>query len=154
MRGAPLLTDAQWALIEPHLPPLPRSPWGGRPWADDRKVLEGLLWMLRSGARWQDLPSEFPSPTTCWRRLKMWEQDGTWTRLWRVFLSTLDAQGKLDWSETFLDASFAPAKKGATRSARPARGRGRSGWFSSTAMDFLWQTTWTPHLRRRFPSPK
>ena len=63
-----LLTDAQWEKIRPLLPKRPWRPRGGRPAANDRKVLEGILWILRSGARWQDLPEEFPSPSTCWRR--------------------------------------------------------------------------------------
>ena len=63
-----LLTDAQWEKIGPLLPKRPKRPRGGRPPANDRKVLEGILWILRSGARWQDLPDEFPSPATCWRR--------------------------------------------------------------------------------------
>src|SRR3989454_11023146 len=71
-----LLTDAQWEKVRPLLP-RPRSRRrGGRPRASDRKVLEGLLWILRSGARWQDLPEEFPSPATCWRRLRDWEEQG------------------------------------------------------------------------------
>lgn len=55
-RSKPLLTDKQWKLIEPLLPVLPRSKKGGRPWAPNRAVLEGILWVLRTGARWQDLP--------------------------------------------------------------------------------------------------
>ena len=68
-----LLTDAQWEKIAPLLPKVRKSRQGGRPRAKDRKVLEGILWILRSGARWQDLPEEFPSPSTCWRRLRDWE---------------------------------------------------------------------------------
>ena len=56
-----LLTDAQWEKIAPLLPNDRRRPRGGRPpWTDNRRVLEGILWILRSGARWQDLPEEFP----------------------------------------------------------------------------------------------
>jgi transposase len=71
-----LLTDAQWQKIEPLLPRPPKHPGGGRPPAANRRVLEGILWILRSGARWRDLPSEFPSPSTCWRRLRRWEEQG------------------------------------------------------------------------------
>ena len=71
-----LLTDAQWDKVRPLLP-RPRSRQrGGRPRASDRKVLEGILWILRSGARLQDLPEEFPSHVTCWRRLPDWEEQG------------------------------------------------------------------------------
>ena len=57
-----LLTDPQWEKIRPLLPKAPRHRHGGRPRAPDRQVLEGILWILRSGARWQDLPEEFPHP--------------------------------------------------------------------------------------------
>ncbi len=73
-RGLVRLTDAQWAKVEPLLPKFKRSAKGGRKPVDNRRVFEGILWVLRSGARWKDLPSEYPSPTTCWRRLRDWEE--------------------------------------------------------------------------------
>src|SRR5205823_6351461 len=76
-------------------------------------VLEGILWILRSGASWQDLPDEFPSPAKCWRRLRDWEEQGVWLTIWRSFLAELNQREQLNWSEAFLDGSFAPAKKGA-----------------------------------------
>jgi len=83
-------------------------------------VLEGILWILRSGARWCDLPDEFPSPSTCWRRLRDWEEQGIWLTIWRAFLAELNQREQLDWSESFLDGSFAPAKKGARKSEKPS----------------------------------
>src|SRR5579875_1446676 len=118
-----LLTDAQWEKIRPLLPQRPPRPRGGRPPAPDRKVLEGIWWMLRSGARWQDLPEEFPSPATCWRRLRDWEEQGVWLTIWRAFLAELNEKQPLKWSEAFLDGSFAPAKKGAPQWARPSGAR-------------------------------
>lgn len=143
------LTEAQWAKIEPLLPKPKRSPKGGRKPIENRPVLEGILWMLRTGARWKDLPEEFPSPSTCWRRLREWEEEGVWLRVWRAFLAELDQKGQLDWSETFADGSFAPAKKGAPGSVRPNAARARSGWWWSTAKVFLWETTWTRPVRRK-----
>lgn len=141
----PLLTDAQWRNIQPLLPKpkVPRkSKRRGRPPKDNRLVLEGILWVLKTGARWRDLPTDFGvSPSVCWKRLRLWEEQGVWRRLWRAFLSELDRRGKLDWSETFLDGSFAPAKKGATVSARPSVARARSGWWWSTARVFLWEAS-------------
>ena len=67
--------------IQPLLPRLPRSRRGGRPWIGNRAVIDGILWVLKTGARWCDLPSEYPSPATCWRRLKRWDEDGTWERI-------------------------------------------------------------------------
>jgi transposase len=98
----PLLTEEQWAKIEPLLPPAKPGRKGGRPRCDDRRVLEGILWILRTGARWQDLPDEYPSPSTCWRRLAKWEEAGLWLEIWRAFLSELDEQGNLDWRESFV----------------------------------------------------
>jgi len=144
-----LLTDAQWTKIEPLLPKPRRSRKGGRKPIAHRRVLEGILWVLRTGARWKDLPAEFPSPSTCWRRLRDWEEQDVWLAVWRAFLAELDQKGQLDWSEAFADGSFAPAKKGAPASARPNAARARSGWWWSTAKVFLWETTWTRPVRRK-----
>jgi transposase len=139
MRKA-FLSDEQWAKIEPLLPKV-RS--RGRPWAEKRRVLEGILWVLKTGARWRDLPKEYPSASTCWRRLRQWEEQDVWLKIWRQFLSELDQQGRLDWSESFLDGSFAPAKKGATASEKPSAAKARSGWWWSTAKVFLWEANWS-----------
>src|SRR5277367_5553919 len=140
------LSDKQWAKLEPLLPKV-RS--RGRPWADNRRVLEGILWVLKTGARWRDLPREYPSASTCWRRLRQWEEKEVWLKVWRQFLSELDQGGKLDWSDSFLDGSFAPAKKGATASAKPSAARARSGWWWSTAKVFLWEANWSRPVRAK-----
>jgi putative transposase len=75
------------------LPRLPKSKRGGRPWADSRRMLEGILWIALSGATWQDLPAEYPSPATCWWRLHNWEQRGVWLTIWRTFLGELNRKG-------------------------------------------------------------
>src|ERR1700690_4282273 len=147
-----VLTDAQWEKIRPLLPKRAPRPRGGRPPAPERKVLEGILWILRSGARWQDLPEEFPSPSTCWRRLRDWEEQEVWLKIWRSFLGELNERQQINWSETFLDGSFAPAKKGAPGWVRPSGARERSGWWWSTARVFLWETTFTLRPRRRYGS--
>ncbi|WP_353056824.1 transposase [Microbulbifer sp. MLAF003] len=51
---------------------------------------------MRSGARWKDLPSHYPSPSTCWRRLQFWEEQGAWLQAWRRFLELLDQQSLLN----------------------------------------------------------
>ncbi len=80
------LTDEQWAKIEPLLPRLAVSKRGGRPWADSRKVFEGILWILRTGAPWEDMPKKYASGSTCWRRLRDWEEQDVWLDIWRAFL--------------------------------------------------------------------
>jgi len=153
-RRRKFLTEEQWEKIEPLLPELPRNQRGGRPWIENRRVLEGILWILRTGAPWADLPSEYPSPSTCWRRLRMWEEEGVWLKIWRAFLKQLDERQQLKWGESFMDGSFAPAKKGALQSGKPSGARARSGWWWSTARVFLWETSFRLRPRRRSRSSK
>jgi transposase len=116
------LTDEQWLRLEPLLPPSRQG--RGRPRADDRKTLNGILnVLLRTGYRWQNVPREYVSPSTCWRRLRAWEWDGTWEKIWRVLLALLDDRDNLEWACALLDGSFVPGKKGELRSARPSVAR-------------------------------
>lgn len=107
------LTDEQWKLISNLFPTPAPSPKGGRPPAPTRDCVEGILWILRTGARWKDLPKCFPSATTCWRRLKQWTEAGIWVKAWARLLRKLDRQGRIDWNESMADGTFSSAKKGA-----------------------------------------
>jgi transposase len=114
------LTDAQWAKIEPLLPPAPpRRLNRGRPRADARKVLNTILWVMRTGASWDDLPKEerFVAFQTAHRYLQAWVADGTFRRLVEAMASEAD----LNLSECFIDGTFIPAKGGAMKSAMGAR---------------------------------
>ena len=148
-RYAQYLTDEQWEKIEPLLPKAEVSRLGGRPRADDRLVLEGIMWMLRTGARWKDLPERYPHPSTCWRRLKSLEEQGVWLDIWRTFLRQLDEQGLLDWEKAFVDGSFAPAKKGASESVKPKGAKARSGWWWSVVKVFHLEATSILPRRRK-----
>ncbi len=106
------VTDEQWKMIKPLLPPRGRM---GGPRVDDRQVVEGILYVLRTGCRWQDMPREYGAYVTAWRRLRRWEDEGVWERIWQALLGTLDEVGKIEWARAFLDGSFVPAKKGAKR---------------------------------------
>ena len=141
-----LLSEEQWQRIVPLLPKL-RSK--GRRWSDNREVFEGILWVLKTGARWRDLPPKYPSASTCWRRLRLWEERGVWLKIWRAFLRELDQRGRLDWSESFLDGSFAPAKKGALASAKPSAARARSLWYWLMARVLRLDFTWRRHPRQK-----
>lgn len=143
----PALKDEQWAKIAPLLPTPKPSARGGRPPVPNRPCFEGLLWVLRSGARWQDLPREYPSYSTCRRRLLEWEEEGVWLQAWRLLLGELDQQQRLDWEECFADGSFASAKKGGAVSEKPSVARVQSGWWWSMAKEFLWQPTSTRRRR-------
>src|SRR5215472_5263412 len=115
------LTDLQWAFIRPLLPPPART---GRPRAPDRQTIEGILYVLITGCRWQDLPREYGAPTTVWQRLRRWGEEGVWERIWRAALAALVERGELDWSIAFLDGSFAPAKKGGDQVGLTKKGKG------------------------------
>ena len=125
-----------------------------RPWASHRAVINGILWVLKTGARWRDLPAEYPSPSTCWRRLKRWDEDGTWLRIWRAIIAELDARGRLQWETAFIDGTFAPAKKGAPTSARPSAGKAQSAWYWSSVRVFLWESPSPRPRRPKSRSPK
>ena len=106
------LTDEQWSLIEHLFPWTPPTSVGGRPKVPPRDCLEGILWVLRTGCRWKDLPDVFPSYTTCWRRFREWTESGVFREAWRLLLRRLDRAGDLKWDEGFADGTFSPAKKG------------------------------------------
>src|SRR5260370_8935540 len=114
------LTEAKWQVLKPLLTPKRRPDGRGRPWRDARAVLNGILWVLRTGAPWHDLPDRYPPYQTCHRRFQQWQRDGTLTHLLHALAEDLRARGKLDLSETFIDASFSSAKKGPLLSAQLA----------------------------------
>ena len=142
------LRDAQWTILEPLIPkPHVRPDGRGRPWRHAREVLNGVLWVLRTGAPWQDLPSRYPSPATCHRRFQDWVRHGVLEKILRALAADLLDRGKLDLSECFVDATFVGAKKGGFVWARRSAERARSSWQLSTAMVFLSPSTW-PVLRQ------
>jgi len=141
------LQDEQWALVEPLLPKSPRRVDGrGRPRCEDRAVLNGILWILRSGARWKDLPARFPSYQTCHRRFQRWVRDGTLVRVLQALAEDLQERGGLDLSECFIDGTFIGAKKGGVPWARPSGAKVRSSWQWQTALVF--HSPCAPRVRR------
>jgi transposase len=126
------LTDEQWNLISDLFAETPIGPKGGRPVAASRGCVEGILWILRSGARWKDLPKHFPSATTCWRPHRQWTKSGIWQVAWKRWVLLLDRKGEVDHEESFADGTFASAKKGVKRLARPSEAREPRSWFLPT----------------------
>ena len=119
------LTDEQWHRIQCHIPRKPLAPKGGRPWANDRKCLEGILWVMSTGAQWAELPNRYPGYATCWRRLRDWEDAGVFVKMWHAFLAMLNASDRIDWHEAFADGTFASAKKGGLKSAKRKKVKAR-----------------------------
>lgn len=136
--GPWIVSDGLWARIEPLLPRRERRfRYPGRKRVDDRRALQGILFVLHTGIAWGHLPAElgFGSGVTCWRRLEEWSQAGVWERLHALLLRELRAAGEIDWERAVVDSSHVQAKKGAPRRARArstAAGRARNTISSST----------------------
>lgn len=120
----PYLNDEQWLLIADLFPEPPRTRVGGRPRVKPRKCLEGVLWVLRTGARWKDLPRQYPSPSTCWRRFKKWTESGVFLKIWKKLLQQLDDFRDINWEEAIADGTFSPAKKGGDEVGNTKKGKG------------------------------
>ena len=124
MRAKPWeVPDGLWQRIESLLPQRPRRfRYPGRKPLDDRRVLQGILFVLHTGIAWRHLPLElgFGGGSTCYRRMVEWQQAGVWERLHAFLLSELRAAGGIEWSRAVADSSHVQAKKGA-----PRRGRAR-----------------------------
>jgi transposase len=132
------LTDERWTIIEAILPvDRVRADGRGRPWSDRRKALEGALWILRTGAPWQDLPPRYGPYQTVHRRFQNWVRDGTVEQVLLALAEHLREAGGLDLKECFVDGTFVPAKKGGAWSERPNAVRAPRSWASQTAMVFL-----------------
>lgn len=132
------LTDEQWAVIGPHLPKvIEREDGRGRPREhDDRSVMNGILWILRTGAGWADIPKCFPSGSTCYRRFSLWVKEGTMRKILEALAQDLEDRGGIDLSECFIDGTFVVAKKGAPKWERPSGAKARSSWSLRTLLVF------------------
>lgn len=115
------LTNKEWSILGSLLPePAPT----GRPRADDRRTLNGILYVLSTGCRWADLPPErYGSGKTCWRRFKEWREQGRWNAIAGTLLLELNRRRQINWNNAYLDTSVRQNKKGvlvklATRATR------------------------------------
>lgn len=133
------LSEKQWERLEPLLPKQKkrRKDGKGRPSADIRNVLQGILWILKTGARWKDLPERFPPYQTCHRYFQTWVKIGVFERILRELIADLRERGKIDLAETFIDATFVEAKKGVKKSGKPSLVRVPKSWQSSIITLFL-----------------
>jgi transposase len=105
------------------LPDEAPKPQGGRPRIDDRSVLAGIIFDLKSGIPWDMLPKEMGcgSGSTCWRRLRDWQEAGVWEELQRVLLNRLGEADRIDWDRVSPDSASVPAKRGDKEPARIRR---------------------------------
>jgi transposase len=127
----PLVSEALWERIQPLLPPPKprRFRYPGRKPVDDLKALTGILFVLKTGIPWEDLPVEMGCGCgmTCWRRLHAWQEQGVWFQLYQVLLHELADAGPWDWTTAAADSSFARAFGGVSGSGKNPTDRGRPG---------------------------
>jgi transposase len=101
------LTNEQWEQLKPLLPP--QKPRTGRPAHDHRTIVNGILWILRTGAPWRDLPERYGPWRTVASRFYRWRQAGIWNRLFAVVQQQADAAGQIDWAVHYVDGTIVRA---------------------------------------------
>ena len=132
------LTDEQWAVVEPLLPkPVMRADGKGRPRVGNRAILNGILWVMRTGAPWHDMPNRYPPYQTCHRRFQEWVKAGTFETILKKLVQDVKERGDLDLTECFIDGTFVMAKKGAQGWEKPSGARVQSSWQWQMALVFL-----------------
>src|SRR5437764_3970290 len=127
----PLITDALWQRLEPLLPAPPqrRFRFPGRKPIDYRKTLTGILFVLKTGMAWDDLPAELGCGCgkTCRHYLRSWHRSGVWRQLHAVLLAELNGADQIDWDRAVIDASFPEAPEGGEDTGPNPTDRGKSG---------------------------
>jgi transposase len=113
------LTDNQWLRLEPLLPP--QKPLSGRPNLDHRPVINGILWILRTGAPWRDLPERYGKWTTVSSRFYRWRKAGIWERVLAQLQTAGDIQSNLDWEVHFVDGTIVRAHQHAAGAKKAPR---------------------------------
>ena len=151
------LTNQQWVRLEPLLPSSDGK--RGHPYKGHRQVLNGILWIARTGAPWRDLPERYGPWKTCHDRLLTWQAKGLWNQIFQALLAEVDAAGQLDWSQCSIDSTGHPCppacggspsrsgpsrprarpagpKRGDSQAAREALGRSRGGFSTKLHIVF------------------
>lgn len=147
LMAKPILDDELWEFIAPFLPPPNprRFRYPGRKPLDDRQVLTGILFVLKTGIPWEDLPQEMGcgSGMTCWRRLRDWHEAGVWEDVHRALLARLRGAGQIDFSRAVVDSASVRAVLGGRKSAPTRRTAGRMG-RNTTSSQTRTASRWRP----------
>jgi transposase len=132
------LIDEQWSLIREYIPKEQfRKSKRGRPWSDSRRVLNGILWILRVRGKWSELPEKYGSKSTVHDRFKLWEKTGVMKVVLRELAEHLEQTSSLDVRKCFIDGSFASMRKEANGPVRETGVMELQLWQSETAMIYL-----------------
>jgi transposase len=132
------IPDALWALLQPEVPAEEFEPSGGRPWTPPRLIVDGVLFVLRTGCQWKAVPAEYGSGSTLHRRFQHWVELGVWERMWQRLLEYYDEAKGLEWTWQSADSSLHKAPLGGEKNrAQPYRPSEK------------WDQAPRPHRRRR-----
>lgn len=143
------LTEKQWEIVSPQIPIPQKKDDRGRPRQDDRMLLNGMLWILRTGAPWKDLPGRYGNYKTCFGRFQTWVGLGIFAEILTVLAQDMEERGKLNVSECFIDGTFAPAKKGGLVLGRQSAERAVKSWQSQISLVFRFPSSWPLLLRMK-----
>ena len=105
------LSDEQWELLKEFFPA--NKPQKGRPWVEHRMILNGISWILHTGAPWRDLPGRYGPWQTVYDRFNLWRRDGTFDKITSYLQMHLDASGEIDWNLFCVDGSSVRAGRAA-----------------------------------------
>lgn len=156
------LSDEQWRLIEGLMPVQGR---GGR-WNDHRLTFDGMLWVMRTGAPWRDLPERYGKCKSVYDRFNLWRKDGMMERILKALRIRLDKEGRIDWDLWCVDGTSVRGSRSAAGASKKAKNRaekpGTTRWvtreaggdpsstWSLTVREYPWPRS-SPRARRTSP---
>jgi transposase len=120
------LSEDQWKYINCFLPP---QPLVGRKRADDRRTINGILYVLETGCKWEDMPRHYGSYVTAWRRLRRWSEEGVWFRVLCAICDTAYSAGKLSIDTVAVDSTLVDSKKVENSQATMVTKEGKASKF-------------------------
>jgi len=142
------LSDEQWRLVKPLLPTQKR---GGK-WNDHRVTFDGILWILRTGAPWRDLPERYGKWGSVYHRFNRWRNDGTFNRVLKALRIRLDKDGHIDWDLWCVDGSNVRASRSAAGASKKARNLPETTRWAAREAGGGQSSTWSLTVTA-FPSP-
>lgn len=144
------LSNQQWKLLSPILK-LEKKETRGRPRVNDRRILNGILWVLRTGAPWKDLPTKHPPYQTCHRRFQEWSRSGCFDEILAFLAQDMEIRGGICLEECFIDGTFASAKKGGLKLVLQNVGKEPRSWQLQTKTLFQSPSAWQVLLLMKSP---
>ncbi len=129
------LTDEQWQQLQPLLPP--EKPQTGKPNLPHRTIVNGIIWRLKTGAPWRDLPERFGKWATVYSRFRRWQRAGIWDRVLAALQSAGDAAGRLDWEVHFVDGTVIRAHQHAAGARKKGTSKHSAAVRAASARRFI-----------------